>query len=139
MPPELRAIRDFDESRVHALIEVMYLAAQADEEFTPEERAHFASAVESLTDRRVTGEALTKLIAKIERELAASGREARLAAVKSSLGDTTARETAVAFAIRMLAADGVIRTAEREFILEIAEALEVDRGVAADLVKQLAA
>ena len=41
-------------------------------------------------------------------------------------------------AIQVTAADGIIRTSERELIMETADALEVDRDEAADLVRKLA-
>jgi hypothetical protein len=35
-----------------------------------------------------------------------------------------------------MAADGIIRTSERELILDLAEGLEIDRDRAADMVKK---
>jgi tellurite resistance protein len=40
-------------------------------------------------------------------------------------------------AIQVTAADGILRTSEREFILDLAEALDVDRDEAADLVRDI--
>jgi len=37
------------------------------------------------------------------------------------------------------AADGIIRTSERELILDVADALEIDRDEAADLVRDIGA
>jgi tellurite resistance protein len=126
-----------DAPKLDALIETMFLAAYADGEFGDEERAHFTSSVESLTDRRLTGDQLTALMNRMERALKESGREARLAAVRASLGDANARKVALALAIRVVASDGIIRTTERELILEVADALDIDRDEAADLVKEL--
>ena len=39
------------EAKLEALIEAMYLAASADGEFSPVERAHFLKSIESLTGR----------------------------------------------------------------------------------------
>ena len=47
------------------------------------------------------------------------------------------RVAAVGLAIQVLNADGLIRTSEREFVLDLAEALSVDRDVAADLVRDI--
>jgi hypothetical protein len=44
------------------------------------------------------------------------------------------REAALAMAIRLTAVDGIVRTAEREWILSAAEALEIDGDKAADMV-----
>lgn len=131
------SIRDFDDPRLEALIETMFLAAFADGEFADEEREQFMKNVESLTDRRVRGEALGKLMTRILGDLQTVGRTARLKVVKDNLGSEGAREAAFALAVRVVAADGVIRTSERELLLDAAEALEVDRDKAADLVRDI--
>jgi len=43
----------------------------------------------------------------------------------------------LSLAIQVTAADGIIRTSERELIMDTAEALEIDRDEAADLVIKL--
>jgi tellurite resistance protein len=138
MPAAAPSPRDFDEPKLEALIEAMLLAAHADEEFSAEERAHFTKSVESLTDGRLAGAALEALLARIEAALAAEGRAARLATVKARLADAPARKVALSLAVRLMAADGIVRTTEREAILEMAEALDIDRAEAADLVKSIA-
>jgi tellurite resistance protein len=130
--------RDFDEPKLEALIETMFLAAHADGEFSEEEKAHFIASVESLTDARLSRDKLEELVQRIHVEAEKAGREARLAAVKSRLPDPRVRKVALSLAIQVTASDGIIRTSERELILEVAEALEIDRGEAADLVKALA-
>lgn len=135
MPKDASSTRDFDEPKLEALIEAMLLAALADEEFSAEERAHFASSVESLTDGRVAGAALADLLARVEAAIAAEGRDARLASVRDRLPAGAPRKVALSLAIRLMAADGIVRTSEREAILEMADALEIDRDEAADLVK----
>jgi tellurite resistance protein len=127
----------FDDPKLDALIETMFLAAYADGELGEEERAHFTKSVESLTDERIAGERLDKLVARIEKDLGEGGRDARLAAVKAKLSDPAARKVALSLAIQVVASDGIIRTSERELLLDLAEALEIDRDEAADLVKEL--
>ena len=121
-----------DGSRLEAVVELMYLAAAADDEFSDEERAHFKASVESLTDRRIDD--LDGLVARVVAALEAEGREARLASVKERLPEPRLREVALQMAIRLMAVDGVVRTAERGLILEAAEVLEIDGGRAADMV-----
>lgn len=133
------SIRELDDPKLEALVETMFLAAFADGDFGEEERVSFLANVESLTDRRVSGDTLGRLMTRILEDLQASGRKARLASVKDRLPDAAARKIALGLAIRVLAADGIIRTSEREMILDAAEALEVDRDEAADLVKELGA
>lgn len=133
----MSAARGLTDDKLDALVEMMYLAAYADEEFSDDERAHFKQSIQSLTDNRVSGERLERLIADCEKNLAASDRATRLAAVKTRLPEPGARKVALELAIQVMAADGIIRTSERELIMETADALDIDRDVAADLVKAL--
>jgi tellurite resistance protein len=130
-------VRDFGDDKVEALIEMMYLAATADGELGPEERDHFVKAAQDLTSRLVTGAALDALLGRVQQRLDAEGRDARLAAVKLRLPDDTTRRLALSLAIQITAADGVIRTSERELIFDTARALEIDNDAAADLVRDL--
>ena len=125
------------EAKLEALVEAMFLAASADGEFSPVERAHFLKSVESLTDGRVPTARLAALVAEAGEALEREGRKARLLSVKSRLPDAGARRVALSLAIQVAAADGVIRTSERELILETAEVLEIDRNEAATLVSTL--
>jgi tellurite resistance protein len=125
----------FDAPKLEALVEMMVLAASADGEFSADERAHFARSVESLTDKAIDGEAFERLVGRIQADLAAGGRAARLASLKQRLPDAAQRRVALALAVRVMAADGLIRTSERELILEVAEALEIDGDEAAKVVR----
>jgi len=135
--PGPASLLDFDEPKLHALIEVMFLAAYSDGEFSEEERKHFARSVQTLTDERLSDERLDALIASMQADFQATGRDARLQVLKQSLPDAGARKVALTLAIQVMAADGIVRTAERELILEIADLLEIDRDVAANLVAGL--
>jgi uncharacterized tellurite resistance protein B-like protein len=128
------SIRELEAPALEAVVELMFLAAFADGDFGDEERTHFFASIESLTDRSLSGQRLDRLVARITAALAEEGRAARLASVKTRLPDLGARKAALALAIQLTAADGIIRTSERELILEAAEALEVPRDAAADRV-----
>jgi uncharacterized tellurite resistance protein B-like protein len=138
MSLDLSAAKGLPEPKLEALIEMMYLAASADGEFSSEERAHFAKSVEALTDGAMNAAALDKLLARAKADLDASDRTSRLHSVKERLPEADARKVALGLAIQVTAADGIIRTTERELIMETAEALEIDTGEAADMVKSLA-
>lgn len=133
-----KEIREVNEAKLEALIETMYLAAQADGEFTAEERAHFVSSVQSLTERRLEGPKLDELVARLAREHQKNGRDEVLGSLKTRLGDERTRKLGLSMAIRMLASDGILRTSEREFIFDLALTLGIDHGAAADLVKEIA-
>jgi tellurite resistance protein len=130
-------IRDLEAPALEAVVEVMFLAAFADGDFGEDERVHFFKSIESLTDRSLSGETLDRLVARIRGDLEAQGREARLVAVRERLPDKGARQAALVLAIQLTAADGIIRTTERELIMEAADALEVERDLAADWVARV--
>lgn len=132
-------VQGLSNAKLEALVEIMFLAASADGDFSDLERQHFVQSVESLTDGRLAKAALEGLLVRAKADLESSGREARLSAVKERLPDRGARKVALSLAIQVSAADGIIRTSERELILETADALEIDRSEAADLVVKLAA
>lgn len=131
------SIRDVEEPRLHALVELMFLAATADGEFSGEERTEFQDSVESLTDRKIKGESLDALMSRIEASHAGEGRDARIAHVKVALPTPELRKIGLEMAIRVMCADGIVRTSERELILDLADGLEIDRDAAANLVAEL--
>lgn len=130
-------VQGLSNAKLDALVEMMFLAASADGDFSDVERSHFLTSVESLTDGRLGKAALSALLDRAKADLEANGREARLLAVKERLPEPGARRAALSLAIEVTAADGIIRTSERELILETAEALEIDANLAADLVAKL--
>lgn len=130
-------VRDLNDEKIEALIEMMFLAAAADGELGPEEHRQFVESAENLTSRQITGDKLEALLARAKKDLEASGRDARLAAVKERLPDLGARKLALSLAIQITAADGVVRTSERELIMDTAAALDIDGDSAADLVRDL--
>jgi len=132
------SVKELDEPRLEALIETMFIAAFADGEFSEEERKHFGESIESLTDRRISGKTLEALLQRMKTDLDAQGQPARLASVKERLATPGARKAALALTIQLVASDGIIRTSERELLFDLADALEIDRDAAADLVKQIA-
>ena len=137
MSANASVVQGLSSAKLDALVEMMFLAASADGDFSDVERQHFLQSVESLTDGRLAKPALEGLLDRAKKDLEASGREARLSAVKERLPDAGARKVALSLAIQVTAADGIIRTSERELIMDTAEALEIDRDEAADLVAKL--
>jgi len=125
------------EAKLEALVEAMYLAAAADGEFSPVERAHFLKTMESLTTGRLPTSRLAQLVAEASDALEHEGRAARLLSVKSRLPDAGSRRVALSLAIQVTAADGIIHSSERELILATAEALEIDRNEASSLLSTL--
>ncbi len=135
-------LANFDGDKLDALIDTMVLAADADGEIAEEERAQMVSSLRSMAEGSalvdtVTPERLHELLDRARAAIAERGREALILQVKSRLHDDDARRAALGLAISISAADGIVRTSERELILELAEALEVDRDEAADMVRDI--
>src|SRR5688572_12949635 len=105
-------VQGLSNAKLEALVEMMFLAASADGDFSDVEREHFLKSVESLTSGRLAKAQLEGLLTQAEQGLGASGREARLSAVKERLPDAAARRVALSLAIQVTAADGIIRTSE---------------------------
>ena len=138
MSLDTSAAKGLTDDKLEALIEMMFLAASSDGEFSDVEREQFAKSIASLTDGSVGSDQVEALLSRAKQDLDSSDRAARLQAVKDRLPEAGARKVALGLAIEVTAADGIIRTSERELILETAEALEIDRDEAADLVRKLA-
>jgi uncharacterized membrane protein YebE (DUF533 family) len=131
-----------DEVVLGAIVETMVLAASADGDFDDGERTELAAQLRTLAEgtplaAAVAGDALEAALGTAVEELARDGRQARLSSVKTRLEDARARKGALALAMRVVASDGVIRTSERELLMDLAEGLDIDRDEAADLVRDL--
>ncbi len=120
--------------QVEALVEVMYLAADADGEVSADERAELASNIARITDGQVDQAKAAELVEKAAAAGQGASRTARLAAIKDKLPPEQ-RNHALMLAIKVTCADDIIRTSERELILATAEALDIPGDTAADLVK----
>jgi tellurite resistance protein len=119
-----------------AFIEVMVLAASADGDFAPEERSKLAASFESLTSRSLDAALIDEVTERLSAEVGEQGRASRLASLGARLPEPAARRIAFDLALQVVLADGVVRTSERELLLEVAEALGIDPEEAADAVKK---
>ncbi len=123
--------------QIDALIEVMLLAAAADGELSIEEVDQLQSCLLAVDELWLTQIDLERRLTEAHKRIASADRSARLSAAKAILSDIDTRRAALELAIRVMASDGVMRTSERELILETAEALDIDRDDAADMVKAI--
>ncbi|MEM9695278.1 MAG: TerB family tellurite resistance protein [Myxococcota bacterium] len=132
-------LQQLDERQLHALVQVMTLAAVSDDEVDPSERAELSrriimlgrgSAHEAALAPPRVDEVIDGTIAQV-----AGGQRAEvLAAITQRLPTPEVRRAALELAIVVTIADGIIRTSERELIMELAEGLAIDPDQAADLV-----
>jgi tellurite resistance protein len=135
-------LKALDANKLQALIETMMLAANADGEVSDEERVQLARSLHDIARETrhadsLSWDRLAPLMDQATERIASEGRTQRIAAVKVTLGDLDSRRAALGLAIRVTAADGIVRTTERELIFDLAEGLDVDRDEAADLVREI--
>jgi len=126
--------------QLEAFIDTMVLAADADGELSEDERARMVEAVATVaraSSQDATTVGLEARISAARQKIDAGGRVELIDLVKQRLAGDNARKAALGMAIDITAADGIIRTTERELIMDLAEALGVDRDVAADLVRDI--
>ncbi|HRI65897.1 MAG TPA: tellurite resistance TerB family protein [Polyangium sp.] len=135
-PISLRSAHTLDEPKLEALIEIMYLAAYSDGSFAPEERAHFARSVQSLTDRKVTTEMLDEIVSRLDAARKAAGAAALIAGARATLGSPGACRVALNLAMDVIMADGKVTDSERTMMYEIGSALGFERAVTENLLKE---
>jgi uncharacterized tellurite resistance protein B-like protein len=133
-------LRSLDPSQLEALAHVMVLAADADGDMSEVEIEHLGQRLQALaagTPHAAALAGLPHVLDAAHRQLRAGARDEMIAAIKARLGDADSRKAALGLAISVTAADGIVRTSERELIFELAEQLEVDPDAAADLVRDI--
>lgn len=130
--PTLRA---FEEPRLHALVELLYLAAMADGELGREELSFFRRRVQSMTDERLGEAEIEKLLLRVDEHLRSAGRASLLASFGERIGPPQLRQSALKMAIDMMMADRVMAPSERELVFELADALQIDRATAEALLQ----
>jgi uncharacterized membrane protein YebE (DUF533 family) len=131
-----------DAARLDAVIETMVIAAASDGELDPDEREQLLACLAALTQGATALPAAERpdvavVLDRVLRDLHDQGREARLAVVAERLGDAAGRKAAFGLSVEVTATDGIVRTSEREFLMDLAAALQIDRDEAADLVRHI--
>src|SRR5664279_1262234 len=131
-------LAQLNNDQIDALVELMLLAASADGELSIEEIDQLQKCLLEVDELWMTHIDLERRLREAHNRISGNERAQRLTTVKSTLSSINFRKAGLELAIRVMASDGIVRTSERELILETAEALDVDREVAADMVKAIA-
>jgi tellurite resistance protein len=126
------------DAQIDALIEVMTLAASCDGELSPAELGQLKKSLTEVDELWLSHADVEGRVAAAQQRIAQASRAVRLRMLKSALPKGPVRQAALELALHVVAADGIIRTSERDLILETAEILEIDRDTAADLVRSIA-
>ncbi len=136
--PTAQLLASLDDTQVDAFVEVMLLAAGADGELSDDELEQLTSSLLEVGDLWLTHDDLAQRVAAAGNRLATEPRLSRFVALCSQIATPPLRRAALELAVRVTAIDGLIRTSERELILELAEAFELAPDVAADIVRAVA-
>ena len=135
-------LKELSGAQLEALVDTMVLAADADGELADEERVSLAGSISKLAsgtehEAALSGDALSARIDATMSKLSGGDRQPMIETVKQRLPDADARKAALGLAIVVTAADGIVRTSERELIMELAQSLGIDVDIAADLVRDI--
>ncbi|MBI2391248.1 MAG: tellurite resistance TerB family protein [Deltaproteobacteria bacterium] len=122
--------------RMEALIEAMYIAANADEDFGPKEREQFVSNVVGICNGAIKPEEVKGVLLKLKGK-AKEGRESRLKSIAGRLPTKADKEHAFALACNMALADGVVLDEEKEFTAELAKALGIEATRADSILDEI--
>jgi uncharacterized tellurite resistance protein B-like protein len=127
----------FDEPRLAALVELLYIAALADGELAKEEHAFFRRRAQSMTDQRLGEEEIGRLMLHVDEELSQKGRHEMLASIGARIGGEELRKKALKMAVDMMMADRVLKESEKTAVFAIAGAFGIERNVADELLSSV--
>ena len=119
------SLQSLEIPRLEAVVELMFLAAYADESVTSEERAIVHAQVVDSTHGRLGRDTIDAMLIDIEATLAQHGREARFESIRRRLGDAKMRTAALAIAATILRADQLLDPREVAWMARAARALEI--------------
>jgi len=122
--------------KMEALIEAMYIAANADEDFGPKEREQFVSNVVGICQGSIKPEEVKGVLLKLKGK-AKEGRDVRLKSIAGRLPSKADKEHAFALACNMALADGVVLDEEKQFTDELAKALGIEDTRAHDILEEI--
>jgi uncharacterized tellurite resistance protein B-like protein len=128
-----KVIAALTEPEVDAMVEVMLLAAFADGSIGQAESAIIKQSLLAADELWINHVDLETRMERAKQRMDETSREERLLKLRTMLPWPEQRVVAIKLATRIVAADGVIDSSERELILQAAEALGVRGDIAAEL------
>jgi tellurite resistance protein len=122
--------------KTEALIEAMYIAANADEDFGAKEREHFVRNVVGIGGGAIKPEDVKAVLLKLKGK-AKEGRASRLKTLGPRLPRPQDKEHAFALACSMALADGIVLDEEKQFVDELAVSLGISQDRADTILDEL--
>jgi uncharacterized tellurite resistance protein B-like protein len=126
----------FQDAAAHellAMLELMYLVANADGFFSMEERREFLKSVESLSEGKLGSEQLVQLVDSWSKRSPGPDLEKRLAELAAALPDAISRRIAYGLALQIADADGQFLESEAAILQKIAQAFGLEAGDPEDI------
>jgi uncharacterized tellurite resistance protein B-like protein len=126
----------FQDTAAHellAMLELMYLVANADGFFSMEERREFLKSVESLSEGKLGSEQLVQLVDSWSKRSPGPDLEKRLAELAAALPDAISRRIAYGLALQIADADGQFLESEAAILQKIAQAFGLEAGDPEDI------
>jgi hypothetical protein len=120
-----------------ALLTIAVCAAGVDQEYSPQETDRIVALALANKMFRNEIETVERRVFHLVNSIGAGDRQAALERAVKSLPEEM-KETAFAWAVDMIMADGVLPHESGELIRELAEKLSVDSGIAAEIIKVMA-
>ncbi len=120
-----QGLADASTQELLAMVEIMFLVAQADGVFTPEERQTFLEHVQSLSEDKMGLPELSGLVDRFG-TLESLDVSERLDQLATSLPDDTSRRIVYGLAWGIAATDGQVMESESVLLFQLAEALGLD-------------
>lgn len=132
-----QVLANLTDPQIDAMVEIMLLAASADGSLDDSEIAELRKSLLEVDDLWLSHVDLDARIAAAKKRLIGQDRTEHLATIQATLPNLEQRVLALNLVVKIVAADGVLRTTEFDLLLEAANALGVDGATVADLVKSL--
>jgi tellurite resistance protein len=127
---------DPEAARLHALLEVAYLAASADDQLADQEIDHLVANLQSWLGAELEPAFLVELFEHLAKQLAADGFQGRLTATAAAL-DPDSRRVAYKLACVTALCDHEVHDDELKFLGGIADAFEIPAAEAQEICDAL--
>jgi uncharacterized tellurite resistance protein B-like protein len=123
--------------QIDAMVEAMLWAASADGDLDYSELSQLRRCLLDVDDLWLSHVDLEQRIDQAKLRVSGHSRADRLAAIKQTLAEPEQRVAVIELAALVIAADKILRTSERDLILEAADALSVEPDVVADIMARV--
>jgi len=130
-----KLLESLTDPQIDAMVEIMLLAASSDGSLDYAEIAQLKKSLLQINDLWLSHVDLDARLAEAHKRIEGQPRAQRLTELRCALEAQEHRAAALEMAVKVMAADGIIRTSEREMLLEAAASLGLDGDLAADIVK----